>query len=197
MLEADKKPVLKKVVLRIGGIIDEPPLAIPVNPDPSPTNLPKILPAEIVEKIPKLVDSITVEIPVAVIEPAFIINVLSDVVTISPMLTYPNEPPIINELTVNDETNSCVVLNVLNTPNSPNVVLVVRLLITKLLANPLLVENDIVDMLLAVKIPVLSVFVLRTGGTANEPVPVIPVNPDPSPINLAYIAPAEIVEKNP
>ena len=38
ILEADKKPVLKNVVLRIGGTIDIPPV-IPVNPDPSPTNL--------------------------------------------------------------------------------------------------------------------------------------------------------------
>jgi hypothetical protein len=89
------------------------------------------------------------------------------------------------------------VLTVLNIPSNPIVVLAVRLFTLKLLANPLLVENDIVDMLLAVKIPVLSIFVLKTGGTANEPVPVIPVNPDPSPINLAYITPAEIVEKKP
>jgi hypothetical protein len=61
-------------------------------------------------------------------------------------------------------------------PNSPNVVLVVRLLIPKLLANPLLVENEIVDILLAVNIPVLSIFVLKIGGTANDPVPEIPVN---------------------
>ena len=138
-----------------------------------------------------------VEIPNALIEPALIINVLNEVVTMSPIFTYPKLPPIINEFTVSDETTNCVVLTVLNIPNKPNVVLVVRLFTLKLLANPLLVENDIVDMLLAFKIPVLSIFVLKTGGTANEPVPVIPVNPDPSPINLAYIAPAEIVEKKP
>ena len=40
ILLADKKPVLKKVVLRIGGTIDIPPLGIPVKPDPSPINLP-------------------------------------------------------------------------------------------------------------------------------------------------------------
>ena len=176
MFEADKKPVLKKVVLRTGGIIANPPLAIPVNPDPSPTNLPKILPAEIVEKTPKLVDSKTVEIPVALIEPALIINVLSEVVTISPIFTYPKVPPIINELTVKDETKSCVVLNVLNIPSRPNVVLVVRLLITKLLANPLLVEIEVVDILLAVNIPVLSMVVLKIGGTTNEPNPEMPVN---------------------
>ena len=131
------------------------------------------------------------------IEPAFIINVLSDVVTMSPMFTYPKVPPIINELTVNDETNSCVVLTVLNMPNSPNVVLVVRLLIIKLLAKPLLVEIDVVDILLAVNIPVLSIVVLKIGGTANEVVPIIPVNPDPSPTKRPNIVPAEIVEKKP
>ena len=131
------------------------------------------------------------------IEPAFIINVLSDVVTMSPMFTYPKVPPIINELTVNDETNSCVVLTVLNMPNSPNVVLVVRLLIIKLLAKPLLVEIDVVDILLAVNIPVLSIVVLKIGGTANEVVPIIPVNCDPSPTKRPNIVPAEIVEKKP
>jgi hypothetical protein len=176
MFEADKKPVLKKVVLRTGGIIDTPPLAIPVNPDPSPTNLPKILPAEIVEKRPILVESETVEMPVAKIEPALIINVLNEVVTMSPMFTYPKVPPINNELTVKDETKSCVVLNVLNIPSRPNVVLVVRLLITKLLANPLPVEMEVVDILLAVNITVLSTVVLKIGGTANEPAPEIPVN---------------------
>ena len=39
ILEADRNPVLKKVVLRIGGTIDIPPLATPVRPDPSPINL--------------------------------------------------------------------------------------------------------------------------------------------------------------
>ena len=101
---------------------------------------------------------------------------LSEVVTISPILTYPKVPPIISELTVNDETTNCVVLIVLNIPNNPNVVLVVRLLIIKLLANPILVEIDVVDIFLAVNIPVLSVFVLKIGGTENDPVPEIPVN---------------------
>ena len=44
--------MLKNVVLRTGGTIDIPPLGIPVKPDPSPTNLAKIVPAEIVEKKP-------------------------------------------------------------------------------------------------------------------------------------------------
>ena len=53
MLEAVKRPVLKVVVLRYGGTTDIPPLATkPVSPDPSPTNLANIVPAEIVEKKP-------------------------------------------------------------------------------------------------------------------------------------------------
>ena len=51
IFDADKKPVLKKVVLRTAGTIDIPP-AIPVRPDPSPTKRPKILPLEMVEKNP-------------------------------------------------------------------------------------------------------------------------------------------------
>ena len=48
--------MLKKVVLRTGGTVDIPPLAIPVKPDPSPMNLAKIVDADIVVKNPKLVE---------------------------------------------------------------------------------------------------------------------------------------------
>ena len=162
MLLAVNIPVLRRVVLRTGGKeVMPPPLIIPVRPEPSPTNLPYILPAEIVEKNPKVVD-----IPVALIEPVLIIIVLSDVVTISPILIYPRLPPIINELTTIDEANSCVVLSVLNVPNNPIVVLAVKVLITKLLAYPVFVENVAVEILLALSIPVLKMFVLRIGGTA-------------------------------
>ena len=41
-----------------------------------------------------------------------------------------------------------------------------------------------VEILLALSIPVLKIFVLRVGGTAYAPTPVIPVRSDPSPINL-------------
>ena len=64
-------------------------------------------------------------------------------------------------------------------------VLVVRRLIKKLLANPAFVDITAVEILLAVKIPVLSRVVLRTGGIIDTPPLVIPVNPDPSPTNLA------------
>ena len=62
---------------------------------------------------------------------------------------------------------------------------VVRLFIKKLLANPALVDITAVEMLLAVKIPVLRRVVLRTGGTIDIPPLGIPVKPDPSPTNLA------------
>ena len=61
---AVKFPVLKRVVLRIGGTNDIPPPAptIPVNNDPSPTKRPNTVPAEIVEKKPNEVDIVTAEI---------------------------------------------------------------------------------------------------------------------------------------
>jgi len=62
ILLAVKIPVLRRVVLRIGGTIDIPPLAIPVRPDPSPIKRPNTFPAEIVEKKPNEVDILTAEI---------------------------------------------------------------------------------------------------------------------------------------
>ena len=54
--------MLKNVVLKTGGTIEIPPLAIPVRADPSPTKRPNIVPAEIVEKKPNEVDIDTAEI---------------------------------------------------------------------------------------------------------------------------------------
>ena len=63
MLRAVKIPVLSKVVLKMGGTIDIPPLAaIPVSKDPSPIKRPNTVPAEIVEKKPNEVDIDTAEI---------------------------------------------------------------------------------------------------------------------------------------
>ena len=63
ILLAVKIPVLRRVVLRIGGTIDiPPPPLMPVRPDPSPTKRPNIVPAEIVEKKPNEVDILTAEI---------------------------------------------------------------------------------------------------------------------------------------
>jgi hypothetical protein len=81
---------------------------------------------------------------------------------------------------------------VLNEPSNAETVLVVSLLIKKLLANPAFVDMTVVEILLAVKIPVLRRVVLRIGGRLG-----IPVNPDPSPTKRPKIVPAEIVEKKP
>jgi hypothetical protein len=77
-------------------------------------------------------------------------------------------------------------------------VLVVRRFIKKLLANPAFVDITMVEILLAVKIPVLRRVVLRMGGTIDiPPPPLMPVRPDPSPTKRPNIVPAEIVEKKP
>ena len=64
ILHAVKIPVLRRVVLRIGGTTDipPPPPIIPVSADPSPTKRPNTDPAEIVEKKPNEVDIDTAEI---------------------------------------------------------------------------------------------------------------------------------------
>ena len=100
-------------------------------------------------------------------------------------MIYPRLPPIIKEFTTIDEANSCVVLSVLNVPNNPIVVLANKVFMKKLLAKPVLVEIVVAEILETVRIPVLNKFVLRTGGTAYEPTPLIPVRSEPSPINLA------------
>ena len=87
-------------------------------------------------------------------------------------------------------------LIVLKTPSNPLVIVVVRLLITKLLAIPALVEIVLVETFEAVRILVLSVFVLRNAGTIVGGA-VIPVKAEPSPTNFAVMVPAEIVEKKP
>ena len=52
------------------------------------------------------------------------------------------------------------------------------------------------EILHAVRFPVLSNVVLKTGGIIDTPV-AIPVKPDPSPTKRPKILPEEIVEKNP
>ena len=49
ILEADKNPVLRKLVLRMGGKLVNPAAGRPVNCEPSPTKRPKTDPDEIVE----------------------------------------------------------------------------------------------------------------------------------------------------
>ena len=53
-----------------------------------------------------------------------------------------------------------------------------------MLADPVFVEIIATEILDAVRRPVLSRVVLRIGGNTEMP-PVIPLNPEPSPINLA------------
>ena len=122
--------------------------------------------------------------------------VLSDVAMISPMFVNPISLPIKSESTVKDDMYACPALIELNVPSNADVVLVVSLLIWKLLANPVFVDIPNVEIFLAVKIPVLSKVVLKTGGTIDMP-PTRPVNKDPSPTKRPNIVPAEIVEKNP
>jgi len=61
-----------------------------------------------------------------------------------------------------------------------------------------LVEIEFVEILHAVMKLVLTVLALITAGIEKEPAPPgTLLNLDPSPMNLAKIVPAEIVEKNP
>ena len=49
--------------------------------------------------------------------------------------------------------------------------------------------------MVAVRLPVLSNVVLRIGGRIDmPPVPLTPVRPEPSPTNLPYTVPDEMVE---
>ena len=65
--------------------------------------------------------------------------------------------------------------------------------------NPKPDDITVVEILRAVKIPVLKRVVLKTGGTKDIPplAPTIPVSKDPSPTKRPNIVPAEIVEKKP
>ena len=111
--------------------------------------------------------------------------VLSEVAMISPMFVNPISLPIKSESTIKDDIYACPTLIELNDPSNAVILLVVRRFIKKLLANPTLVDMTTVEILLAVKIPVLIRVVLRTGGTIEIPPLAIPVRPDPSPTNLA------------
>jgi hypothetical protein len=102
---AVRRPVLRRVVLRTGGTIDIPPLppVIPVRPDPSPTNLPYTVPAEIVEKNPKFVDIVVAEILTATKFPVITKIVLIDAAITSPIFIKPLSLPIVRLSTVRDE----------------------------------------------------------------------------------------------
>ena len=64
ILQAVTKFVLTVLALITAGIEKEPPPppGTLVNPDPSPTNLAKMVPAEIVEKTPKLVEVVIADV---------------------------------------------------------------------------------------------------------------------------------------
>ena len=127
-----------------------------------------------------------VDVFIAIRFPVVTCMVLSEVAMISPMFVNPISLPIKSESTIKDDIYACPTLIELNVASNADVVLVVRRLIKKLLANPALVDMTTVEILLAVKIPVLRRVVLRIGGTIEmPPPPLIPVRPDPSPTNLA------------
>ena len=111
--------------------------------------------------------------------------VLNDVAITSPIFVNPISLPIKRESTVKEDIYACPTLIELNDPSNADVVLVVRRFIKKLLANPALVDITAVEILLAVRIPVLRRVVLRIGGIIDTPPLAIPVKPDPSPTNLA------------
>ena len=58
MLEADKNPVLRKLVLRMGGKLVNPAAGRPVNCEPSPICLPYMEPEDILETYICCVESI-------------------------------------------------------------------------------------------------------------------------------------------
>ena len=68
ILEAERIPVLRKVVLKMGGKDVSPAAGRPVNKDPSPICLPKKLPEEIVEKNPYIVEIEATEMLLATIK---------------------------------------------------------------------------------------------------------------------------------
>ena len=62
ILQAVTKFVLTVLALITAGIEKDPAPVILVNEDPSPTNLAKMVPAEIVEKTPKLVEVVIADV---------------------------------------------------------------------------------------------------------------------------------------
>ena len=91
ILQAVMKFVLIVFALITAGIekVVPPPPGTFVNPDPSPINLAKMVPAEIVEKNPLVVEI--------------------EFVKTSPIVIYPVVPPICRVLTVNDEIKPRIV----------------------------------------------------------------------------------------
>jgi hypothetical protein len=139
------------------------------------------------------------------IELVLIVYVLNEVATISPIFIYPNDVPIVREVTVNDDINPVKELIVEKLPFTEFIVLIVPKLVFRV---PIYAEEVlivVVDIpLLAVsrpptpRVPVLlklPLFEILVNDPA-EPDITIPVNPDPSPVNLPLKLPNPAVVEN-
>ena len=138
-------------------------------------------------------------------ELVLIVYVLREVATISPIFIYPNDVPIVRELTVNDEINPVTELIVEKLPFTELIVLIVPKLVVRVPIYPLAVLIVVVDIpLLAVSrpptpsVPVLLKFPLFEILVKDPPLPDTrtPVNPDPSPVNLPVKLPKPAVVEN-
>ena len=125
------------------------------------------------------------------IELVLITNVLRDVATISPIFIYPNDVPMVRELTVNEEINPVIELIVEKLPFTELIVLIVPKLVLRVPIKALDVLIVVVEIpLLAVnrpptpRVPVLLKFPLFEILVKDPPLPDTrtPVNPDPSPV---------------
>ena len=139
------------------------------------------------------------------IELVLIMYVLREVATISPIFIYPNDVPIVRELTVNDEINPVTELIVVKLPFTELIVLIVPKLVVRIPINPLEVLIVVVDKpLLAVSrpptpnVPELLKFPLFEILVKDPPLPDTrtPVNPEPSPVNLPLKLPYPAVVEN-
>jgi len=139
------------------------------------------------------------------IELVLIVYVLNEVATISPIFIYPNDVPIVREVTVNDDINPVKELIVEKLPFTEFIVLIVPKLVFRV---PIYAEDVlivVVDIpLLAVsrpptpRVPVLLKLPLLER-LVNDPLPpdtTTPVNPDPSPVNLPLKLPNPAVVEN-
>ena len=139
------------------------------------------------------------------IELVLIVNVLREVATISPIFIYPNDVPIVKELTVNEEINPVTELIVEKLPFIEFIVLIVPKLVFRVPIYALTVLIVVVEIpLLAVnrpptpRVPVLLKFPLFEILVNDPPLPDTrtPVNPDPSPVNLPVKLPYPAVVEN-
>jgi len=166
ILQAVTRFVLTVFALITAGIEKEPPPpGTLVNSDPSPINLARIVPAEIVVKNPILVDIEFAEILQAVTR--FVLTVLALITA-----GIAKEPPPPPGTLVNSD------------PSPTNLARIVPAEIV--VKNPKLVEIEFVDILHAVTIFVLTTLALITAGMEKEPPPPpgTLVNKEPSPMNL-------------